>query len=68
MRKITLFLIEVYRKISFFFPSCCIYIPSCSEYAKQAFLNYSFLKASFLCFRRILRCHPFSCGGYDPLK
>ncbi|MBQ1972341.1 MAG: membrane protein insertion efficiency factor YidD [Treponema sp.] len=53
--------------ISPFFPSSCRFYPSCSEYAKQAFLKYGFLKASILTIWRILRCNPFSKGGFDPL-
>ncbi|MBO5289699.1 MAG: membrane protein insertion efficiency factor YidD [Spirochaetales bacterium] len=53
--------------ISPLFPSSCRFYPSCSEYAKQAFLKYNFVKALVLTIWRILRCNPFSKGGYDPL-
>ncbi|MCH5149041.1 MAG: membrane protein insertion efficiency factor YidD [Spirochaetales bacterium] len=53
--------------ISPLFPSSCRFCPSCSEYAKQAFEKYNFLKALILTIWRILRCNPFSKGGYDPL-
>ncbi|MDO4662443.1 MAG: membrane protein insertion efficiency factor YidD [Tissierellia bacterium] len=46
----------------------CKYTPTCSEYAREAFIKYPFLKALRLSVRRILRCNPFSKGGYDPLK
>ncbi|MCI5839297.1 MAG: membrane protein insertion efficiency factor YidD [Peptoniphilaceae bacterium] len=46
----------------------CKYIPTCSEYSRQAFMKYGFLKALRLSLWRILRCNPFSKGGYDPLK
>lgn len=45
----------------------CRFEPSCSEYGRQAFQRYPFLKAFFLTATRILRCHPFHPGGYDPL-
>ena len=46
----------------------CKYYPTCSEYAKQAIIKYGVLKGIFLGGKRILRCNPFSKGGYDPLK
>ena len=45
----------------------CIFYPTCSEYAIQAFEKYGFFKGSLLSIRRILRCNPFSRGGYDPV-
>jgi len=70
MKKIALFLIGLYRKVSFALPfrSHCIYIPSCSEYARQAFMRYPFHKAFWLTLLRIGRCHPFAHGGVDYLK
>ncbi len=46
----------------------CKYEPSCSEYTIQAIEKYGALKGVFLGIKRILRCNPFSKGGYDPLK
>ncbi len=46
----------------------CKYYPSCSEYTKQAIEKYGALKGIFLGISRIIRCNPFSKGGYDPLK
>lgn len=45
----------------------CIYIPTCSTYAIQAIEKYGVLKGSYLAVKRILRCHPFHKGGYDPV-
>lgn len=67
MKRIALFFIYLYQRLSFLFPSRCIYIPSCSEYAKEAFLKYPFLKALRLVFLRLIRCHPLAKGGFDPL-
>lgn len=72
MKKIGLTLINFYQKhISVFFFAKgirCKYYPTCSEYTKQAIEKYGLFKGSFLGFKRILRCNPFSKGGYDPLK
>lgn len=46
----------------------CKFYPSCSEYTKQAIEKYGSMKGCWLGFKRILRCNPFSKGGYDPLK
>ncbi|MCP4653436.1 MAG: membrane protein insertion efficiency factor YidD [Candidatus Omnitrophica bacterium] len=68
MRWLALFLIAFYQKIStLFLPARCKYLPTCSQYAKEAFSQYSFLKAGRLTFYRILRCNPWARGGYDPL-
>ncbi|MBO4330729.1 MAG: membrane protein insertion efficiency factor YidD [Oscillospiraceae bacterium] len=68
MKKLILSLIVFYRKtVSPSRPPCCRYIPTCSEYALLAVERYGALKGSWLAFRRILRCHPFHKGGYDPV-
>ena len=46
----------------------CKYYPSCSEYTKQAIIKYGCIKGSFKGIKRILKCNPFSKGGYDPLS
>ena len=46
----------------------CKYYPSCSEYTKQAIEKYGCLKGCYIGGKRILRCNPFSKGGYDPLN
>ena len=45
----------------------CIYIPTCSEYAAQAIEKYGSFKGSYLAAKRLLRCHPFARGGFDPV-
>lgn len=46
----------------------CRFYPTCSQYAVEALGKYGFLKGSYLSIKRILKCHPFHQGGYDPLK
>ena len=46
----------------------CKYYPSCSEYMKQAIEKYGSMKGTYIGIKRILRCHPFAKGGYDPLN
>ena len=45
----------------------CPYFPSCSEYGMEAIEKHGAIKGSFLAIYRILRCNPFSKGGYDPV-
>ncbi|WP_297963104.1 membrane protein insertion efficiency factor YidD [uncultured Anaerovibrio sp.] len=68
MKKFMLFMIELYRSyISPLKPPSCRYVPTCSEYAMIAIEKYGPLKGGYLAIRRILRCHPFHKGGYDPV-
>lgn len=53
--------------ISPMMPAACRYYPSCSNYAIQAIDKYGALKGGWLAVRRILRCHPFRPGGFDPV-
>jgi hypothetical protein len=52
----------------FLMPGKCRFIPTCSTYFIQAVEKYGPFKGSWLGIRRILKCHPFHEGGYDPLK
>ncbi|MDZ7640590.1 MAG: membrane protein insertion efficiency factor YidD [Desulfurivibrio sp.] len=54
--------------ISPLFPPSCRFVPSCSEYAREAITSYGVWRGGWLAFKRILRCHPFCRGGFDPLK
>lgn len=55
------------REISPYLPPSCRFVPTCSEYAMQAVMKYGAVKGGYLAIRRILRCHPFHPGGYDPV-
>lgn len=72
MKKILLFLLKKYKKnISPLLSACginCKYYPTCSEYMVQAIKKYGSFKGTFLGIKRLLKCNPFSKGGYDPLK
>ena len=68
MKMALLLLIRFYRSfLSPLKPPSCRYIPTCSEYAMIAIGKYGAAKGSFLAIKRILRCHPFHKGGYDPV-
>ena len=61
-------LIRFYQKhISPCVPPCCKYYPTCSQYALEAIRRYGALKGGAMALWRILRCNPFSHGGYDPV-
>ena len=72
MKEIVIKIINLYQKyISSWLDSKnikCKFYPTCSEYTKQAIQKYGLLKGISLGILRIIKCNPFSKGGYDPLK
>ena len=68
MKKILIAIVRFYqRNISPYKGGACRFVPTCSEYALEALEKYGALKGSLLAIRRILRCHPLSKGGCDPV-
>lgn len=69
MKKLLISLIKFYRKfISPRRAPCCRFRPTCSQYALDAVNKYGAFKGGIMACYRILRCNPFSKGGYDPVK
>ncbi|HHV97877.1 MAG TPA: membrane protein insertion efficiency factor YidD [Clostridiaceae bacterium] len=69
LRGLLVLLIKSYQKcISPLKPPSCRFYPTCSQYALEAIEKYGAIKGSLMAVRRILKCHPFNPGGYDPVK
>jgi putative membrane protein insertion efficiency factor len=67
-RRVLVLLIRGYQKIvSPALPAACRFHPSCSQYTLEAVQRYGALRGSGMGFLRILRCHPWHPGGYDPV-
>lgn len=67
MKILTRIIVFYQKAISPYLGKNCRYTPTCSEYAILAIKKYGALKGSFMAIWRILRCNPFSKGGYDPV-
>ena len=68
VRKAVLGLLRGYKwAISPLLPPSCRYVPTCSEYAMEALKRYGALRGGYMAAARVLRCHPFAKGGYDPV-
>jgi len=62
-------LLRAYKwAISPLFPPACRYVPTCSEYAMEAVERYGAVRGGWMALLRLLRCHPFAHGGYDPVE
>ena len=68
MKYVFVFLITSYQKlISPLLPPTCRFYPTCSQYAKEALIKHGFAKGTFFALKRLLKCHPFHPGGFDPV-
>jgi putative membrane protein insertion efficiency factor len=68
MTKAALILIRAYQLLfAPLLPCCCRFAPSCSHYAQEALGRYGFLRGVNLGLKRLLRCHPWHPGGWDPV-
>jgi len=69
LTKFFIFIIECYQRyISPFMVNACRFYPTCSQYSKQALEKYGLIKGILFTVLRLLKCHPFHPGGYDPVK
>jgi putative membrane protein insertion efficiency factor len=63
------YIIRLYRRyVSPVLPPTCRFVPTCSEYALEAFKKENAFRAAWMTIVRILKCHPFHPGGYDPVN
>ena len=68
MKKFFVLLIKFYKKaISPFLPRSCRYYPTCSDYAEESIVRFGAIQGGLMAFKRIMRCHPWAKGGYDPV-
>lgn len=68
LKRIVLGLLRFYKRaVSPALPPSCRYVPSCSEYMAQAVERYGAATGVWMGVKRVLRCHPFHPGGYDPV-
>lgn len=67
MKPLLIGAIRIYQITTAWMPSVCRYEPSCSTYAIEAIRGHGVLRGMVLAVRRILRCHPWRPGGYDPV-
>ncbi|HAS74379.1 MAG TPA: membrane protein insertion efficiency factor YidD [Clostridiales bacterium UBA8960] len=69
MKTVLILIIKFYRKfISPLLGSNCRFQPTCSQYSLTAIEKYGAIKGVSLSFKRIIKCHPFHPGGFDPLE
>lgn len=69
MRGLLVALLRFYKAaVSPLLPPSCRFMPTCSEYAMEAVEKYGALRGGWMGVRRLLRCHPFHPGGFDPVK
>ncbi len=69
MQRVTIAALHLYKRwLSPMLPTACRFRPTCSEYMIEAVARYGALRGIAMGLARILRCHPFHAGGYDPVR
>jgi putative membrane protein insertion efficiency factor len=69
VRFVLVTLLKFYKAaVSPLLPPSCRFVPTCSEYAREAIERHGAVRGTWMGARRLLRCHPFHPGGYDPVK
>jgi len=69
MRQAVIATLRLYKRfLSPYLPSACRFTPTCSEYMLEAVSKYGVMRGIGKGFRRLLRCHPFHAGGFDPVR
>ncbi|HMK61555.1 MAG TPA: membrane protein insertion efficiency factor YidD [Dissulfurispiraceae bacterium] len=69
MKELFIGFVRLYRYlISPMLPRSCRFVPTCSEYSIEAVQRYGVVRGGMLSVRRVLKCHPFHPGGYDPVR
>ncbi len=69
MKSVFLYLIDFYQRfLSPLFPRTCRFYPTCSQYCYEAISKYGVIKGGFMGLCRLMKCHPFHPGGYNPVK
>jgi uncharacterized protein len=67
-QRVVLAVLRAYKRfVSPMFPPACRYVPTCSEYAMEAIDRFGVVRGGCIALWRLLRCHPFAHGGYDPV-
>lgn len=66
MKKVIIWIINIYQKTPLRSHYSCVFLPTCSEYTKESILKYGVIKGLFRGFVRICRCHPWQKNRYDP--
>jgi uncharacterized protein len=68
IKYVVLLLIRLYQSVPKAGPFNCRFVPTCSHYTHEAVERFGVLRGGFMGIKRLLRCHPFCRGGYDPVK